>query len=83
MTRVAQLYEHAKQLYIDLGSLADGDTKEVGKPIADVYNTLLGLAKKQFPTDRVVGVLEPVDEEMHPRVVQALVAQLRLVLGNT
>lgn len=80
--RMAQLNVHANQLYIDLGHLAESEQSEVGKPLADVYNTLLGQAKKGFPTDRLVGTLEPVGEGMHPRVLQALAGQLRLVLGN-
>jgi len=79
---MAQLNAHANQLYIDLGHVAEGDAPEVGKPLADVYNTLLEQAKKGFPTDRLVGTLEPVGEAMHPRVLQALVGQLRLVFGN-
>jgi hypothetical protein len=79
---MAQLNEHALQLYGDLGHVAEGGETEVGKPLAEVYNTLLELAKKQFPEDRLIDTLKPVGDAMHPRVLQALAGQLRLVLGN-
>ena len=79
---MAQLNEHAHQLYGDLGNLAESGVPEVGKPLADVYNTLLEQAKKQFPQDRLIGTLTPINDGMHPRVLQALAGQLRLVLGN-
>jgi hypothetical protein len=78
---MAQLSVHAEQLYGDLGALAES-MREVGQPIADVYNTLLQEAKKGFPEDRLIGTLKPVGDGMHPRMLQALVGQLRLVLGN-
>lgn len=79
---MAPLNSHANQLYIDLGNIADGGAAEVGEPIAEVYNTLLRQAKEGFPNDRLIGTLEPVAKAMHPRVLQALAGQLRLVLGN-
>jgi hypothetical protein len=79
---MAQLHEHALQLYADLGNLAESGAGEVGQPLANVYNTLLEQAKAGFPEDRLIGTLKPVGEGMHPRVLQALVGQLRLVLGN-
>jgi hypothetical protein len=82
MQRAAQLNAHAKQLYDDLGYLAEGAAAEIGKSIADVYNKLLEQAKAQCPTDRLIGTLEPVDEATHPRVLRALTGQLGLVLGN-
>jgi len=82
MVPVPQLNEHAQQLYEDLRFLAEDGVTSIGMPIAEVYNTLLRQAKTQFPTDRVVNTLEPVDDTMHPRVLRALVGQLRLVLGN-
>jgi hypothetical protein len=82
MASMPQLNAHANQLYIDLGHLAEGGVLELGEPLADVYNTLLEQAKQRFPKDKLVETLMPVTEAMHPRVAQALVAQLRLVLGN-
>ena len=79
---MAQLNAHAMQLYTDLGNLADSGQPEVGKPLANVYNTLLEQAREGFPEDKLIGTLTPVGEGMHPRVLQALVGQLRLVLGN-
>lgn len=78
---MAHLHEHAEQLYGDLGRLADGGVAEVGEPLAVVYNTLLRQAKTDFPTDRLIDVLQPVDKAVAPRVLQALAGQLRLVLG--
>ncbi len=80
---MAQLNEHAQRLYIDLGLLAESGAAEVGKPLADVYNTLLEQAKKFFPEDRLIGTLAAVGDAMHPRVLQALTGQLGLVLGNS
>lgn len=80
--RMAQLNAHANQLYIDLGHLAESGQPEVGQALADVYNTLLEQAKKGFPEDRLIGTLTPIGEGLHPRVLQALAGQLRLVLGN-
>lgn len=79
---MAQLNEHAKQLYIDLGHLSEGEVKAVGQPLANVYNMLLGQAKKGFPEDRLIETLAPVNDVMHPCVLQALVGQLRLVLAG-
>lgn len=79
---MAPLNSHANQLYIDLGLIAESGGLKVGKPLADVYNALLEQAKEGFPEDRLIGALRPVGDGMHPRVVQALVGQLRLVLGN-
>jgi hypothetical protein len=79
---MAQISEHAKRLYDDLGLVAESGVGEVGKPLAGVYNTLLELAKKQFPEDRLIDTLKPVGDGMHPRVLQALTGQLWLVLGN-
>jgi hypothetical protein len=79
---MAPLNAHAQQLYEDLGRLAEGEIGRVGQALADVYNTLLSRAKESFPEDALIGVLKPVAESTHPRVVQALAAQLRLVLGN-
>ncbi len=78
---MAQLNAHAQQLYADLDSLAQS-SKEVGKPLSDVYNALLGQAKEGFPEDQIIGTLRPIGEAMHPRVLQALVGQLTLVLGG-
>jgi hypothetical protein len=80
---MAQLNDHAYQLYGDLGHLAESGQVGVGKPIANVYNTLLEQARDMAPEDRLIGSLTPVGEGMHPRVLQALVGQLRLVLGNS
>lgn len=80
---MAQLNEHAHQLYIDLGYLAEGGAKAVGEPLAKVYNELLEQARKGFPEERLIGTLTPVGETMQPRVLQALVGQLRLVLGGS
>jgi hypothetical protein len=80
---MAQLNIHANQLYGDLGHLAESGIVEVGRPLADVYNTLLEQAKKGFPEDRLIGTLTPIGEGMHPRVLQALAGQLQLVLGNS
>jgi hypothetical protein len=80
---MAQLNEHAKQLYIDLGNLAEGEAKAVGDPLAKVYNELLEQARKGFPEDRLIGTLRPVGESMPPRVLQALVGQFRLVLSGS
>jgi hypothetical protein len=79
---MAQLNAHAQQLYTDLGNLAESGQAKVGGALADVYNTLLEQAKKGFPEDKLIGALKPVGEAMHPRVLQALAGQLRLVLGN-
>jgi hypothetical protein len=79
---MALLAAHAQQLYTDLGNLAESGQMKVGVPLADVYNTLLEQAKKGFPEDKLIGTLTPVGDGMHPRVLQALVGQLRLVLGN-
>jgi hypothetical protein len=81
--RMAQLSAHANQLYRDLACLAESGVGEIGEPLADVYNTLLELAKKGSPKDRLVETLMPVTGDMHPRVVQALAGQLGLVLGNS
>jgi hypothetical protein len=78
--RMARLPEHAKRLYMDLGNLAESGEKQVGEPIAEVYNALLAEAAKAFPNEKLVGTLEPVDKSMHPRVLQALAGQLELVL---
>jgi hypothetical protein len=80
--RVAKLHSHAERLYGDLGLLADGEARTVGEPLADVYNALLTEAKKHCPGDVVAATLVPVTKDMHPRVVQALAGQLRLVLGD-
>jgi hypothetical protein len=80
---MAQLNDHAHQLYVDLGHLAESGQVEVGKPIANVYNTLLEQARNASPEDRLIGTLTPVGEGMHPRVLQALVGQLHLVLGSS
>jgi hypothetical protein len=80
---MAQLHEHAERLYVDLGHLAESGVGKVGDPLAGVYNTLLEQARKKFPEDRLIGTLTPVGEDMHPRVLQALAGQLRLVLGNS
>jgi hypothetical protein len=79
---MAQLHEHAEWLYNDLGHLAESGLTEVGKPLADVYSTLLEQAKKQIPEDRLIDTLKPIGDGTHPRVLQALTGQLRLVLGN-
>jgi hypothetical protein len=80
--RMAQLKTHAQQLYTDLGHLAESGEAEVGEPLADVYNTLLEEAKKNFPTDKLVETLMPITKGLHPRVVQALAGQLTTVLGG-
>ncbi|HEV7942869.1 MAG TPA: hypothetical protein VGP17_08730 [Solirubrobacteraceae bacterium] len=79
---MAQLNIHADQLYVDLGQLAESGLGQVGKPLADVYNELLAQAKTLVPEDKLIGTLTPVGEGMHPRVLQGLVGQLRLVLGG-
>jgi hypothetical protein len=83
MLSMAKLHHHAERLYGDLGLLADGDATTVGEPLADVYNALLTEAKKHCPSDAVAATLVPVTKDMHPRVVQALAGQLRLVLGDS
>jgi hypothetical protein len=80
---MARLNEHAQRLYIDLGLLAESGETEIGEPLADVYNTLLELAKKNFPKDQLIETLTPVIKTMHPRRLQALTGQLGLVLGNS
>jgi hypothetical protein len=80
--RVAQLNNHAKALYVDLGRLADSGAKTVGEPLSAVYNTLLEQAKRRFPQDAMIETLNPVTDSMQPFVVQALTAQLALVLGS-
>jgi hypothetical protein len=80
--KMAQLNAHAQQLYKDLGRLADSGATQVGEPLAAVYNTLLAEAKKRFPQDRMIETLNPVTDSMQPFVVQALTAQLDLVLGS-
>jgi hypothetical protein len=80
--RMAQLHQHAERLYKDLGRLADSGAKELGEPLAAVYNTLLAQARTRFPQDRMIETLNPVTDSMAPLVVQALTAQLGLVLGN-
>ena len=80
---MARLHEHAQRLYVDLGLLAESGAREVGDPLANVYNTLLEQAKKGFPEDRLMDTLTPVGDGMHPRVLQALTGQLGLVLGNS
>lgn len=82
MPAMAQLREHAHQLYGDLGYMAEGGAVEVGEPVALVYNELLALAKKGYPEDRLISTLTPVGEKMHPRVLRALTGQLGLVLAN-
>lgn len=79
---MAQLTEHVHQLYVDLGSLAESGQREVGQPLANVYNTILERAREKFPEDRLIGTLTPVGDGMHPRVLQALAGQLRLVLNG-
>jgi hypothetical protein len=80
--RMAQLHKHAQQLYLDLGSLAEHGMTTVGVSIAEVYNTLLQQAKTDFPTDKMIDTLRPVDVQVHPRELQTLTGQLRLVLGD-
>jgi hypothetical protein len=80
---MAQLNAHAKQLYDDLGSLAESGEAEIGQPLANVYNALLEQAQKISSDDRLIGVLTPVGDGLHPRVVQALAGQLKLVLGGS
>jgi hypothetical protein len=71
----------AVQLYEDLGRLAESSVPQIGA-LAEVYNTLLEQAKKIAPEDPMIGILLPVDCFTHPRELQALVGQLRLVLGD-
>jgi hypothetical protein len=79
---MAQLNIHAQQLYTDLGNLAECGQVEVGKLLANVYNTLLEQAREGFPEDKLIGTLTPIGEGLHPRVLQALAGQLTLVLGG-
>jgi hypothetical protein len=79
---MAALNAHAQQLYIDLGLLGESNVSQVGKALSSLYNTLLDEAKSRFPEDKLIEALTPVGDSMHPRVLQALVGQLRLVLGN-
>jgi hypothetical protein len=79
---MAQLNTHAQQLYSDLGNLAESGQPEVGERLANFYNALLEQAKKGFPEDELIETLTPVGDGLHPRVLQALVGQLTLVLGG-
>ncbi len=83
MLRMAQLNVHAKQLYTDLGHLAESGEAQVGQPLANLYNALLEQAQKITSDDRLIGALTPIGDGLHPRVVQALAGQLELVLGNS
>ena len=80
--RMAQLHEHAEQLFEDLGFLADGGLSQAGKPIVNVYNELLKQTRERFPEDPLIDTLTPIGDAIHPRVLRTLVGQLRLVLGN-
>jgi hypothetical protein len=79
---MAALNAHAKQLYIDLGFLGESQVGQVGKHLAQLYNTLLEQARERFPEDPLIGTLTPVGDGTHPRVLQALAGQLLLVLGT-
>jgi hypothetical protein len=79
---VAPLNVHAQQLYTDLGRLADGGAREVGRPVAEVYNKLLQEAKKERPNDPVVSILAPVEGALKPGELLALAGQLHLALDH-
>lgn len=83
MLRMTQLNQHAGQLYTDLGLLAESGVAEIGQPLANIYNALLENAKKISSDNRLIDALTPVEDGLHPRVVQALVGQLKLVLGGS